>query len=89
MQIKPAFFEAHEIRRIYDEKTEIWWFSVIDIIQVLTQQPNDQTARKYWNKLKYGNSLNDAVADMGKPKEIGQVFAGFQKYLYQRQAVAV
>jgi hypothetical protein len=52
MQIKPAFFEAQEIRRIYDEKTETWCFSVIDIIQVLTQQTDYQTARKYWNKLK-------------------------------------
>jgi len=47
-----AIFEGHEIRRIYDEKTETWFFSVVDIIQVLTQQPDYQTARKYWNKLK-------------------------------------
>ena len=33
MQIKSIFFEANEIRRVYDEKTEIWWFSVVDIIQ--------------------------------------------------------
>ncbi|HCC53997.1 MAG TPA: hypothetical protein DEQ20_03600 [Desulfobulbaceae bacterium] len=52
MQTQPVFFETHEIRHIYDEKTEIWWFSVIDIIQVLTQQADYQTARKYWNKLK-------------------------------------
>jgi hypothetical protein len=52
MQIKSAFFEAQEIRRVYDEKAEVWWFSVIDIIQVLTQQSDYQTARKYWNKLK-------------------------------------
>ena len=47
-----ANFEGHEIRRIYDEKTETWFFSVVDIIQVLTQQSDFQTARKYWNKLK-------------------------------------
>lgn len=47
-----AIFEGHEIRRIYDEKTETWFFSVVDIIQVLTQQSDFQTARKYWNKLK-------------------------------------
>ena len=47
-----ALFEGHKTRRIYDEKTETWWFSVVDIIQVLTQQPDFQTARKYWNKLK-------------------------------------
>lgn len=46
------FFEAHEIRRVFDDKTEIWWFSVVDIIQVLAQQTDYQTACKYWNKLK-------------------------------------
>jgi hypothetical protein len=52
MKNNPAFFEQHEIRRVYDEKTETWWFSVVDIMQVLTQQADYQTARKYWNKLK-------------------------------------
>ncbi|MDD2856667.1 MAG: type I restriction-modification enzyme R subunit C-terminal domain-containing protein, partial [Desulfuromonadaceae bacterium] len=33
-------------------------------------------------KLKYHNSIADAVADLGRPEEIGQVFAGFQQYLY-------
>ena len=33
-------------------------------------------------RLKYHNSIADAVADLGKPDEIGKVFAGFQKYLY-------
>jgi type I restriction enzyme, R subunit len=33
-------------------------------------------------KLKYHDSIADAVADLGKPEEIGRVFAGFQKYLY-------
>ncbi len=52
MPIQPAFFENHAIRRVYDEASETWWFSVVDIVQVLTQQPDYQTARKYWNKLK-------------------------------------
>jgi len=34
--------------------------------------------------LKYHNSIADAVADLGQPEQIGQVFAGFQKYLYAR-----
>jgi len=33
------------------------------------------------------DSLADAVADLGQPDAIGRVFAGFQKYLYQQQAV--
>ncbi len=53
MKIIPAIFEQHEIRRAYDEKTETWWFSVIDIIQVLTQQADYQTARNYWKVLRH------------------------------------
>lgn len=46
-----AIFENFKIRRIYDEKTETWYFSVIDIVAALTEQADYQTARKYWNKL--------------------------------------
>lgn len=52
METQPAIFEQHQIRRIYDKPTQMWWFSVVDIVRVLTQQPDYQTARKYWNKLK-------------------------------------
>jgi len=38
--------------------------------------------------LKYHDSIADAVADLGRPEEIGRVFVGFQKYLYQQRAVA-
>lgn len=37
-------------------------------------------------RLKYRNSIPDAIRDLGKPEEIGQVFSGFQKYLYQDAA---
>jgi DNA-damage-inducible protein D len=47
-----AIFEGFKIRSIYDEETETWYFSVVDIVQVLLQQPDFQVARKYWNKLK-------------------------------------
>lgn len=52
MKTDSTLFEDHAIRRTYDEESNIWWFSVVDIVQVLTQQPDYQTARKYWNKLK-------------------------------------
>ena len=52
MKTLPAEFESLTIRRVYDEATETWSFSVIDIIQVLTQQPDYQGARKYWKVLK-------------------------------------
>jgi len=34
-------------------------------------------------RLKYNNAIADAIADLGKPEEIGKVFAGFQKFLYE------
>lgn len=39
-------------------------------------------------RLKYHDSIADALADLGRPEEIGRLFAGFQKYLYQRAAAA-
>jgi hypothetical protein len=49
MKIFPAEFDGKSIRRVYDVTTEIWWFSVIDVIQVLTGSNN---ARRYWSDLK-------------------------------------
>jgi DNA-damage-inducible protein D len=47
-----AVFENFKIRRVYDEKLEIWYFSVVDIIAALIQQPDYQAARNYWKVLK-------------------------------------
>jgi len=48
-------------------------------------QELDQEKLKPLLQLKY-NSMIDAIADLGQPKEIGTVFAGFQQYLYQGAA---
>lgn len=52
MKVLPTDFDGQPIRRVYDEDTETWWFSVVDVVQVLTQQADYQIARKYWNKLR-------------------------------------
>lgn len=52
MKTDPALFENYSIRRVYDEDAELWWFSVVDIVQVLTQQADYQAARNYWKVLK-------------------------------------
>ncbi len=44
-----AVFEDFKIRRAYDEKTDTWVFSVVDVVAALIQQHDFQTARKYWN----------------------------------------
>ena len=65
MKILPAEFDGQSIRRIYDEDTETWWFSIVDVVQVLTQQFDDLTARKYWNQLKrrLGNEGSELVTN--------------------------
>lgn len=52
MEPNLAIFEKYKIRRHYDEDKEVWYFSVVDIIQALTDQPDFQKARNYWKVLK-------------------------------------
>lgn len=52
MDSNPANFEQYKIRRLYDEATQTWFFSVVDVIQALIQQPDFQAARNYWKVLK-------------------------------------
>ena len=48
---KVAIFQGKQIRRQWDSQKELWYFSVVDVVQALTDQPDFTTARKYWNKL--------------------------------------
>ena len=47
-----ALLENQPIRRIYDEATDTWWFSVVDVVKILTQQPDARRAGTYWKVLK-------------------------------------
>jgi len=49
---KIKLFEEKQVRAVWDETAEKWWFSVVDVVAVLTEQSDELTARKYWNKLK-------------------------------------
>ena len=45
-------FGNDKIRAVWDDEQEKWYFSVVDVVAVLTESKDYQTARKYWNKLK-------------------------------------
>ena len=47
-----TIFEGQKIRRIWNEEKELWYFSVIDIIAVLTDQNDFKKAKTYWTTLK-------------------------------------
>ena len=45
-------FEERPIRTAWDETQEEWYFSIVDVVTVLTESGDYNTGRKYWNKLK-------------------------------------
>ena len=45
-------FEDQKIRMAWDAEREEWYFSIVDVVGVLTDSPDYNTGRKYWNKLK-------------------------------------
>ncbi|MDR1474693.1 MAG: Bro-N domain-containing protein [Endomicrobium sp.] len=72
-----AIFEDFKIRRRYDEKADKWYFSVIDVIQALTNSPRP---RKYWNALKTklkeeGSELSQNMGQLKMQSADGKFYA--------------
>ncbi len=51
-KISIRFFDDREVRAVWDEQNARWWFSVLDIIAVLTDQDDYTKTRNYWKYLK-------------------------------------
>ena len=49
---KVKLFESKQVRYEWDEQNEKWLFSVVDVIEILTEQPTHDGARKYWSVMK-------------------------------------
>ena len=49
---KIQLFEDKRIRTAWDEEKEEWYFSIVDVVSVLTDQPDQRGASNYWAKLK-------------------------------------
>jgi hypothetical protein len=49
---KIRLFEQKQVRAEWDEQAEKWWFSIVDVIEILTDQPTHDGARKYWSVMK-------------------------------------
>ena len=52
MKNEIQLFEDQKIRVAWDTEREEWYFSIVDVVGVLTDSPDYNTGRKYWNKLK-------------------------------------
>jgi hypothetical protein len=68
--VKVQLFESAHIRTAWDEDAEKWWFSALDIVGALTDQPDYAKVRNYWkwlkNKLKQEGS--EVVSDTNQLK---------------------
>lgn len=51
-KISIRFFDDREVRALWDEQNAKWWFSVLDIVAVLTDQNDYNKTRNYWKYLK-------------------------------------
>jgi type I restriction enzyme R subunit len=71
-----------EISTHFNTKQQVFLDFVLSHYVSVGVEELDQAKLTPLLRLKYHNSLTDAVADLGKPEEIGKVFTGFQKYLY-------
>ena len=49
---KIKLFETQQVRAEWDAGNEKWWFSVVDVIEILSNQPSHDRARKYWSVMK-------------------------------------
>jgi len=67
-------FEEHKVRTVWDEATEEWYFSIVDVVDVLTDSPNP---RKYWSVLKNrlkkeGSELTTNCSQLKMPSADGK-----------------
>jgi type I restriction enzyme R subunit len=69
----------------FNSKLQVFLSFVLSHYVSIGVEELDQAKLTPLLRLKYHDSIADAVTDLGRPDEIGRVFAGFQKYLYQQQ----
>jgi len=67
-------FERKEIRTVWDEDRQDWWFSVVDVVAVLSESPRP---RKYWSDLKAklieeGSELSANIGQLKMPAADGK-----------------
>ena len=81
-------FDSTKIRVVWDDEKEKYYFSVMDVVQVLTDQPERRLAAKYWNKLKQRliEEGSESVTNCHQLKLIaadGKRYASFGSFRHQ------
>lgn len=68
-------FEEKKVRTVWDDETEEWYFSIVDVISILTES---ERPRKYWDDLKRklikeGSELSDKIGQLKMPSPDGKM----------------
>ena len=71
-----------EISTHFNSKQQVFLDFVLSHYVSVGVEDLDQQKLTPLLRLKYHDSIHDALADLGKAEEVGKVFADFQKYLY-------
>ena len=50
---KIQLFEEKKVRTVWDDQQEKWYFSIVDVCAILTDQPDYDLAKNYWKVLKF------------------------------------
>ena len=77
-KISIRFFDDREVRAIWNEENNKWWFSVLDIVAVLTDQDDYTKTRNYWKYLKAkfkkeGNELGSITTQLKLKSPDGKI----------------
>ena len=73
------------ISQHFNTKQQVFLAFVLSHYVAVGIDEMDQSKLTPLLKLKYNDSIADAIADLGEPEEIGKAFSGFQRYLYERE----
>ena len=78
METVIKLFEEKKVRAYWDESSEEWYFSVVDVIEVLTESANP---RDYWFKMKQRVKLEDGIELSTICRQLKLVSSDGKKYL--------
>ena len=72
-------FEHKQVRSSWDSETEKWYYSIVDVVGILTDQPDTRHASNYWRKLKQrmieeGNQLVTNCHQLKLPSADGKLY---------------
>ena len=74
-KISIGFYNDREVRAVWDDEQNKWWFSVLDVVGAINNQPDYTRTRNYWKylKTKLRNQGSELVSDTNQLKLLTQL----------------